>query len=276
MDRIENKIIDDKLTYIDPYRVMNLFSCNFQDAIDIIQNYFNNRKFYAGVINLMNCKIDLGKLKEIGDLSLIDVDIETLGGLKKARTVIISNCDKIETLGSLTQVEKLQIYGAKNLTSMGKLSSIEGGENVHSMISSTGLKSLGELLHVDGEFKLAHNKELTDLGKLQNISGSLHISKCPELKNLGPLRVIGESLDIREASVDDFGNLIDLGGYVITSEDNVNWTALKDNYEVVDMSPLLGILTKYKFSYLRLRKVNKLENFGLIVQHGNQLAPIKL
>jgi hypothetical protein len=82
--------------------------------------------------------------------------------------------------------------------------------------STTSVKSLGNLVFVDGDLVL-DGSEIESLGNLTHVGGTFTMINTP-IKTLGNLTSVGRSLFINGNKIESFGNLTSVGSNLFMGE----------------------------------------------------------
>ena len=93
-----------------------------------------------------------------------------------------------------------------NIKSLGNLVSVDGSLN----LSFNNIESFGKLQYVVGDLNL-YDSEIESLGNLQSVGGHLNLYKS-EIISLGNLRSVGGSLILTDTNIESLGNLRSIGG----------------------------------------------------------------
>lgn len=133
---------------------------NGGNIINDINLYSKNIINYGDVPNIIKSYILKGS---VGDLSLNEKHVKTLGSLEKVKdgSLVLRWLNKLVDLGSLKEVdEELTIWNCPQL------------------------KSLGNLERVGGSLLLGKCNALNDLGSLKEVGGKIIIKQTPKLEEL--------------------------------------------------------------------------------------------
>lgn len=262
LDRIENKLIDN-LKSIDILSISDLFDCKIGDVGDIINGYFAKRTSFKGDINLsgIGTVTSLGKIKRIdGDLVCVYGGLTSLGDLRIVNGDITIRWTPLVSTGKLLYCNNLTI-NSDHFKEIRKLSEVKGDVE----LSNTELEGLNKLNLVGGYLKLKKNSKLASMGNLVGVYGDVIIDSCDKLETLGSLEHIGGCLDVRNAKLQSFGALNDLGGFAIALKSRVK-NLYESDLKIVNLTPLTSIFPDMqKIMHLEVPKIDKLTNFGMIV-----------
>ena len=111
---------------------------------------------------------------------------------------------------------KYSIGGDLNLSrsgikSLGNLVRVEGHLDLY---GNESLQSLDKLKHVGSWLNLLYCKNLKSLGDLEYVGGGLDLASCKNLQSLGDLRYVGGYLDLRDTKIETLGNLNYVDGWL--------------------------------------------------------------
>ena len=81
-------------------------------------------------------------------------------------------------------------------------------------LRDSDVKSLGNLVRVDGDLDLASCQNLESLGNLEYVGDGLDLFDCKNLKSLGDLEYVGGNLDSWRTDIKTLGNLEYVGGWL--------------------------------------------------------------
>ena len=111
---------------------------------------------------------------------------------------------KIETLGNLVRVEgDLDLESCQNLESLGNLEYVGGWLD----LKGTDIETLGNLNYVGDTLDLESCQNFESLGNLKSVAGYFNLRNCKNLQSLGDLKHVGSWLDIGYSNVESLGNL---------------------------------------------------------------------
>jgi hypothetical protein len=80
-------------------------------------------------------------------------------------------------------------------------------------LSRSGIKSLGNLVRVEGNLDLYGNESFQSLGNLEYVGGYLDL-RLSDIKSLGNLEYVGGNLDLWRTDIETLGNLNYVGGWL--------------------------------------------------------------
>jgi len=92
-------------------------------------------------------------------------------------------------------------------------------------LSRSGIKSLGNLVRVEGDLNLYGNESLQSLGNLEYVGGNLYLSECKNLKSLGDLEYVGGGLDLsgtplsEKYTEEQIRNMVEVVGNIFMEDD---------------------------------------------------------
>jgi hypothetical protein len=98
-----------------------------------------------------------------------------------------------------------------NIKTLGNLVRVDGGLD---LFSSKSFQSLGNLERVGGSLNLVSCKNLQSLGNLEYVGGDLNTTFCRNLTYLNNLKYVGGDLDLRDSDIETLGNLEYVGGWL--------------------------------------------------------------
>jgi len=101
------------------------------------------------------------------------------------------------------------------------------------------IKTLGNLVRVDGGLDLFISKSLQSLGNLEIVGGSLNLASCKNLQSLGDLRYVGGFLDLSSSDIVSLGNLEYVGGWL-----DLGRTPLSEKYTEEEIRDMIGFVGK--------------------------------
>jgi hypothetical protein len=112
--------------------------------------------------------------------------------------------------------KKFYYHGDLNLSrsgikSLGNLVRVEGHLDLY---GNESLQSLDKLKHVGSWLNLLYCKNLKSLGDLEYVGGGLDLASCKNLQSLGDLRYVGGYLDLRDTKIETLGNLNYVDGWL--------------------------------------------------------------
>jgi len=141
----------------------------------------------------------------IGDLSLSEAKIETLGNLVRVEGDLdLESCQNLESLENLEYVGGyLDLRGCKNLQSLGNLEYVGGWLD----LKGTDIETLGNLNYVGDNLDLESCQNFESLGNLKSVAGYFNLRNCKNLQSLGDLKHVGSWLDLGDSNVESLGNL---------------------------------------------------------------------
>jgi hypothetical protein len=108
-------------------------------------------------------------------------------------------------------------------------------------LSESDIKSLGNLVRVEGDLNLRGCKNLQSLGNLVRVEGNLDLQSCKNLVSLGDLEYVGDGLDLFDCkNLKSLGNLEYVGGFL-----SLGYTPLSKKYtkeEIRNMVEVVGVI----------------------------------
>jgi len=128
----------------------------------------------------------------------------------------------------------LDLYGNESLQSLGNLEYVGGYLN----LSESDIKTLGNLVRVEGGLNLMRCFNLQSLGNLEYVGGLFYLYGNENLQSLGNLVRVGSDLDLGSTRIETLGNLEYVGGDL-----NLHDTPIRIKYtreEIRNMVEVVG------------------------------------
>ena len=101
-------------------------------------------------------------------------------------------------------------------------------------LSNTNIKSLGNLISVDGNL-YSYNSNIESLGNLTSVGGYLDLSYS-NIESIGNLTSVGGYLDLYGSKIKSLGNLTSVGGYL-----DLRKTPLSEIYSEEEIHKMINI-----------------------------------
>ena len=122
-----------------------------------------------------------------------------------------------------------------DIKSLGNLVRVEGNLDLY---GNESFQSLGNLEYVGGHLDLMSCKNLVSLGGLEYVGGYLDLRGCKNLQSLGDLRYVDGFLDLSSSGIISLGNLKYVDGWL-----DLRRTPLSEKYtkeEIRNMIKVVG------------------------------------
>jgi hypothetical protein len=188
----------------------------------------------VGKLEINSCKKlkSLGTLKTIDSLELYNTPIKSLGNLERINQDFkLGDDDQVTDFGNLkyiggtytpnektTDLSNFEYIGGLNLYRNNKIKTLGKIKELNNLyLSSSDLKSLGDLEIVKQDFEIMDCNNLLDLGKLRIVEGHFEIRDCPNLKSISSLQKCSNVNIINCEKLKDLGNFEEVDSLLISS-----------------------------------------------------------
>ena len=248
------------------------------EAENTLLEDLGNLKKVNGRLKLQNSKVtSLGNLEKVYDLQLQNTKIADLGNLTEIQRADFTSCE-ITDFSQLKKVsyvrwdngivnlnweiEEIEDLNLQNCTvlSLGELRKV----TVRMDMNNCNIESLGKLEQIgSADFDSSTIKTLGNLKKIDNIASF----RATKITSLGKLEKVGYNFVLRESTIQDLGNLVDVGELDLRFTNIKTLGKLKTANEIlVAGTPLesLGDLERCTRLDLELTNVNSLGNLKVV------------